>query len=558
MSAPQAPKRTDTKKGKPEKKDEPEVLGVTMEFSKFFRGMDKYYGQMVTDTSGDSRKGRRGWTASDGLTGENWEKHLKGTEPSLGITPIMEDGNCHFAAIDYDNHDADINQIEADVRMLGLPLVVCRSKSGGAHLYLFLSEPVKALDVRLKLNQWLALLKLENPDGRAVEIFPKQVRVTPSTQGNWIALPYFGGDKDKLRYAVHNGKKLNLKEFLAHAENTWLTRKEFITLFIPVHGSRLGDEAPPCLQFLDLQGIEEGGRNTYLFNLGILYKQMDPQHWETKLEEYNSRFVSPPMSARAIGDTIRSLARKDYTYQCDEQPLSTCCYSEQCSLRKFGITQLKSSKTDKTPRNIPEITDLIKIKTDPPMWTVMVDDHLVEGLETDDILILVRFRRAVMNKANVIFPNVKLDVWLNIVRRLMAGVEEVDAAEDAGVLGMFKGYFRQFLGLYRRANTREDVTKGQPFLDMPANMSAGNEVERYTHGRILFRSADLFKYLRDEHRFREYTPAQLFTVCRKMGARSDEVCINRRGVKVWHIPYAFIDEQQEKYSGEQEVKPIDI
>lgn len=550
MSAP--PKKKSTGKTTAEKV---ETFGTAGLFAQLFRGQELYYGQMITDVK--SKKGRRGWTASDGLTSQHWQNHLSGTEPWLGIVPIMNDGRCNFGVIDYDDHDADIKSIEKEVKRLELPLVVCRSQSGGVHLYVFLSEPVKALELRLKLQQWASLLKLENPDGRDIEIFPKQTKVSAKTQGNWIAIPYFGGDKDDTRYAIKDGKKLSLTAFLEHAKNTRLTRKEFQTFFVEIEDSRLGPDAPPCLQHLDSQGVGEGSRNNFLFNLGILYKQMAPRDWAEKLEAYNAEYITPPLSSKAVADTIRSLERKDYTYTCDEQPLSLVCYAEQCSLRKYGVVTLKSAKTGAV-KGMPEITDLLKITTDPPMWAVMVDNVLVEGLETDDILVLNRFRRAVMNKANIVYPNVKLDVWLNTVRRLMNGVQEIEAPEDAGIIGMFKSYFHLFLDKYRRSTTREDVLKGNPFLEMPEGMDATNEALREKNGRLLFRATDLWKYLQQEHRFREYTQAQLYAVCRKLGAEPLEININRRSTKVWAIRYSFLDTNTQKFEGDKNAKSVDI
>ena len=51
-----------------------------------------------------------------------------------------------WAAIDIDVNDIDHTGLEEKVVELELPLVVYRSKSGGAHCYLFLEEPCPAKD----------------------------------------------------------------------------------------------------------------------------------------------------------------------------------------------------------------------------------------------------------------------------------------------------------------------------------------------------------------------------------------------------------------------------
>ena len=45
----------------------------------------------------------------------------------------------------------DFKKIISKIRKLDLPLVMCRSKSGGAHIFLFLKEPTQAKIIRDKL-----------------------------------------------------------------------------------------------------------------------------------------------------------------------------------------------------------------------------------------------------------------------------------------------------------------------------------------------------------------------------------------------------------------------
>jgi hypothetical protein len=67
--------------------------------------------------------------------------HLSGSGTSLGLIPLLEEDTCSFGAIDVDIQgekklNEPIDKLEARIRKLELPLVVCRSKSGGAHLVL--------------------------------------------------------------------------------------------------------------------------------------------------------------------------------------------------------------------------------------------------------------------------------------------------------------------------------------------------------------------------------------------------------------------------------------
>jgi hypothetical protein len=83
------------------------------------------------------------------------------------------------------------------IRKLQLPLVVCRSKSGGAHLFLFSKEWVPAKTMQTTLNQIAAAMGYGG-----TEVFPKQVRLflERGDVGNFLNLPYFDAESG-LRYA---------------------------------------------------------------------------------------------------------------------------------------------------------------------------------------------------------------------------------------------------------------------------------------------------------------------------------------------------------------------
>jgi len=126
---------------------------------------------------------------------ELWEKHIKGERP-LGVIPIRLDGKCKWGSIDVDQYDNDIPlELIGRVKRRKFPLVPCRSKSGGLHLYLFLDDWAPAALLQPALERIAASLGVANS-----EIFPKQTELAPGTDklGNWILAPYFG--------STYNGK----------------------------------------------------------------------------------------------------------------------------------------------------------------------------------------------------------------------------------------------------------------------------------------------------------------------------------------------------------------
>ena len=119
-----------------------------------------------------------------------WQAHLDGVGPSLGIIPIRADNTARWGCIDIDTYPIDYRKIINTIRNLQLPLVPCRSKSGGMHIFLFFKNPVSARLVREKLREVASGLGYS-----AVEVFPKQstILIEKGDLGNFLNLPYFEG-----------------------------------------------------------------------------------------------------------------------------------------------------------------------------------------------------------------------------------------------------------------------------------------------------------------------------------------------------------------------------
>jgi hypothetical protein len=61
---------------------------------------------------------------------------------------------CRWGSIDYDVYDADLMKLIKKVHDLKLPLVPCRSKSGGLHLFCFTKDFVPAATMQNVLRTW--------------------------------------------------------------------------------------------------------------------------------------------------------------------------------------------------------------------------------------------------------------------------------------------------------------------------------------------------------------------------------------------------------------------
>jgi hypothetical protein len=177
---------------------------------------------------GKKLEGRAVTIKTGGATPELWRQHIAG-DYGLGIIPIRYDGTCTFAVADLDFYNLDPIELEKQVEVEGLPLLVLRSKSGGVHLLLLTDGTTPAVTVRRVMLAWAIQLdyaQVPDKNGKmhAIEIFPKQESLDANADseagkyGNWINMPYFNAAHTE-RYAIHDGQKLSLEEFLDVAES---------------------------------------------------------------------------------------------------------------------------------------------------------------------------------------------------------------------------------------------------------------------------------------------------------------------------------------------------
>jgi len=229
-------------------------------FSAIFDGLKQAYGTFKIQKTAQSGKNTgKAAVVREPRTTELWEGHLSGKGQGIGIIPINEDNDVKWGCIDIDQYPLDHGDLVSKIRALKLPLVICRSKSGGAHCFLFSNDWIPARTMQETLQQVSTSLGYGDS-----EIFPKQVKLNldRGDVGNFLNLPYYDAE-DGLRYAIKDdGTSATLEEFYQLYEEHVQTLEQIQALQNPTDGSDIIiKDGPPCLQHLCQQKISEGGRN---------------------------------------------------------------------------------------------------------------------------------------------------------------------------------------------------------------------------------------------------------------------------------------------------------
>ncbi len=457
-------------------------------FKNIFQGLNSAYGQYVSKvslTNGEKVQGKA-FIKKDTVTDQLWSDHLEGKDPALGIIPINADSQCKWGCIDIDQYNFDHKTFITRIRKKNLPFILCRSKSGGAHVFLFTKEFIEAEAMQAKLKELAAALGYSE-----CEIFPKQTKilVDRGDTGNFLNLPYHHGNQTT-RYAIKdNGEAATLEEFFLMYEKYGIERKDFNSIHIKTEDSPIKN-GPPCLDILCNEGFPEGSRNNGLYNLGVYLKKAHPDNWQDQLGIYNSKYMNPPLNPQEVMTIIKSLGKKDYNYTCKDQPICAHCDSMTCQTREFGIGEGSS---------MPDLNSLRKLTCFPPIWFLNVNGKPIE-LDTEELQKQDKFQKACMDQINLIVPGVSKIIWTKLLKQLYKNLEEIEAPESLSIKEQLRGYLEDFCTNRAKGRVKEDLNRGVPYTE---------------EGETYFRYKDFWKFLerakwkalehnKTAHRLKEY------------------------------------------------------
>ena len=490
------------------------------EFKSIFEGLDVAYGQHQSEGKrADGKQEGKSYIVKKLVTEELWSDHLAGKGPSLGIIPIMADNTSKWGCIDIDTYPIDYNKIIHTVRKLKLPLIPCRSKSGGLHLFLFFKNPVAAKLVREKLREVASGLGYSS-----VEVFPKQstILIEKGDLGNFLNLPYYNA-KNTTRYAYKDdGTAATLREFVSLYNKYSVAGTDEVAIQV---SQDVIKDGPPCLQQLCTQGFPQGTRNNGLFNIGVYLRKFDPDNWKTLLEEHNRSHMTPPLAAAEVIIVQKQLEKKEYNYRCKEPPINAYCNASLCRTRKYGIGQSGA---------VTEFGALTVQLSMPRVWFLDVNGHRLE-LSTEELQIQSKFQRKCMDILRKMPPKIKESLWQETLQSLMDKALEIKVSSDGSVAGQFEAYLQEFCTDRAQALNRDEILTRRPWTE---------------EGKTWFRLKDLQDYL-TRNKFTHYNGGQLVARLHDLGASSDKFNLKGRTTRVWSVP-AF-----QQQNSEFDIKEVD-
>ena len=442
-----------------------------MKFKNIFEGLKIAYGQYQKgDREENGKQKGKAFIVRKQVTDDLWKNHIEGKGPALGIIPITESNNCKWGCIDIDEYNLNHHDLISRIRNLKLPLVVCRSKSGGAHVFLFTKDFVPAIRMQKTLKKMAKSLGHEG-----CEIFPKQteILVERGDTGNFLNLPYYNGTSG-LRYALDDdGKAASLESFYSMYDKYAQDKLEEIK----VEETKVLDafpDGPPCLNKLAIQGFGEGARNNALFNIAVYYKQAKPDSWQDELVKANQNYVNPPLSNSEVQQLIKSVSRKGYDkYRCKDAPINAVCQSGLCRTKRFGVGYGEEE--------MPVLGSLTKYTSKPPQWFLNVNEDRIE-LKSEQLYSAPLFALACLDQANLVIPVPKPKDWKQYyLKPLLQSIQEVEPLQSLDPVNEIMDLLQDWTTNRQNARTLDDIFNKLPYTD---------DKREYTY----FRMDDFFNF----------------------------------------------------------------
>jgi hypothetical protein len=471
-----------------------------------FRGADDAYGSFVIDPHAINDGGKVAGdvkTHRGPVTEELWKDHFEGKK-GLGIIPIGENNECRWGCIDVDRYPAPVEEILNKLITTKLPLNPCYSKSGGIHLFLFVSSPVSAKTMQSALRLMSIQLGLGG-----CEIFPKQiVRDTAKGEiGNWLNMPFFGNS----RLGVGpKGKSLTATAFVEHV--IVIEPDELSKIKVKVDEKTFPD-GPPCIQAICGGNISENRNNT-LMAITTYLRLADPDNMNNRLYTFNEIRVKPPLSHDEVTGILKRNKANNYNYQCQQEPIKSYCNRPLCLTRKFGIQSAKGGAM---------IVDSVTFfNGEPEIWVIRMNGAGILQLTTEQLMDQRQFRLRYLATFFNLPPRMKSldwDDWIRDTTQQATRVETEELSKDA----QFRALFDEFV---------ERKCKPDKIIIM-----RGGAYEDES-GAIWLRMTALTSFLK-ERKFSYFTSGHIGRILKDLHAEYKLIRINATTVvKAYRIPYS--------------------
>ncbi|RLC08432.1 MAG: hypothetical protein DRI24_23355, partial [Deltaproteobacteria bacterium] len=352
------------------------------------------------------------------------------------------------------------------------------------------------------------------------EIFPKQVRLSGSSVGNWINIPYFNF-KDTVRYAYDNDcNELSLSAFIDLANSNKLTLKEFEDIMVKLPLS----QAPPCLQSIYLSGSAgKGERNVFLFNCAVYLKARFKDSFADNLHLLNKHLDEPIDYQRLDTTVIASHNKKTYAYQCRDGILTGYCNKEICKTREFGIESGSISNLT--------YEKMVQVKSSDPYYLWTVNSQEMTFFNESELMNQNKFRELCLRQLHLVPRRMKDEAWADILNSALENLEIEEVEDDMSSGSLWMSKVGEFLAR-KQAARPEQINEGLVYYQPNTK-------------KLHFKSAKLLAFLEESMMFKSFSAAKHRQMLKELGALQGRLGIGGGGkiARTWFVKIHLLQKQ---------------
>ena len=213
--------------------------------------------------------------------------------------------------------------------------------------------------------------------------------------------------------------------------------------------------------------------------------------------------MKPPLRNQEVETVKKSLDKKDYQYKCKSPPICNFCDSITCQTRKFGIGR---------GNLMPELTNLRKYTSEPPLWFLDVNGKTVD-VDTDTLYKFDDFSKACMGQINVLLPHIGQNIWKKNLALLFPKTEDneeffIQAPESLKPENILRDHLEDFITDSYKGNKLEDICNGSAFSE---------------DGVSYFKFKDFWKFLKNTNEWNLKRTKTVLLLKKKFSASEDKV-----------------------------------
>ena len=490
------------------------------EFIKIFEGLDRAYGtfERIKDRTAIKIEGKNRVIRGKPSI-ELWQNHLDGKGPGLGIMPLKDDGTCKWGMIDIDLYDRDYTDIIQKIHKLKLPLIPIRSKSGGAHLFLFMKNFAQASEVQQVVKKFAAKLGVAD---KMDKLYPQQTTLQGQDCGSWLNMPYYNHEEGT-RYAwKENGDAATLEEFFEMhkkyaqddlgaylAEDVKIVKKQKTKDKTPL----LQDLLIPCIKgCLELNGKipADIGRSDFLLHTMTFVKRAEKELKRTEnfknldtaeaiLKKINTpEYMEDPLPDKELENTVlKSSSKKDYKYLCKRPAIKKYCNALSCKFNIYGINEEEAKELKDARESFGTLT---KYESHPPKYYESIDVQTSNGgtqrvtviMSGEDLIDKNKYVNKLANMGYFLpLPVMKMkpSEFLEHQYVRLANMNYEQAPAAANKIENFKNIFYDFVESSLTSYREVDVKRGSVYIKKEKESS---DTEAW------FQFKNLRQYLKDK------------------------------------------------------------